>query len=109
MATSTPTYSLFLNLCKQYNLSFTIVHKSHIIVTQPYVYPNTTILEYNTLADKIFLAADIYLKDNSINYICSIPFNESIFIQRLNEYNSYVKQIKLNLIQAKVNYIENDF
>ena len=111
--TSSPTYSLFLNICEQYNLSFTIVHKSqsHIIVTQPYVYPNSTILEYNTNADKIFMALDIFFKPNNnfIQYIGSCPFNESKFSQLLNDYNSKVKLIKLNLIQTKLNSIEKDF
>lgn len=108
---NTPTYSLFLKICKQYNLSFTILHNSHIIVTQPYVNSFSTILEYNSHADKIFMALDIFFKPNSnfIQYIGTCPFNEPKFIQLLNDYNSKVKQIKLNLIQAKLNYIDKDF
>lgn len=108
--TPTPTYSLFLNLCKQYNLSAITIHKSHIIVTQPYVNSYSTILEYNSNADKIFMADSILLKPNVnlILYISTCPFNKSKFIQLLNDYNSYVKQIKLNLIQAKLNNINKD-
>ena len=108
---STPTYSLFLNICKQYNLSAITIHNSHIIVTQPYVNSYSTILEYNSNADKIFMALDIFFKPNInfIQYIGTCPFNESKFNQLLNDYNSKVKQIKLNLIQAKLNTIENDF
>lgn len=109
---STPNYSLFLKICKQYNLSFnTTIHKYHIIVTQPFVGSYSTILEYNSLADKIFMALDIFFKPNSnfIQYIGSCPFNEPKFIQLLNDYNSYVKQIKLNLIQTKLNNINKDF
>lgn len=108
---STPTYSLFLNICKQYNLSAITIHKSHIIVTQPFVGSYSTILKYNSIADKIFMALDIYFKPNSnfIQYIGTCPFNEPKFSQLLNDYNFYVKQIKLNLIQTKLNNINKDF
>lgn len=107
----TPNYSQFLKICKQYNLSFTLHHNYHIIVTQPYVNSCSTILEYNSLADKIFMTSSIKLKlyNNTIEYFNTCPFNEPKFIQLLNDYNSYVKQIKLNLIQAKLNNIEKDF
>lgn len=105
-----PNYTLFLNICKQYNLSFSAANYN-LIVTQPFVNPCTTILEYNTFADEIYMASNIILKldVNNIKYTGAFSFNKSKFIQLLNDYNRFVIIIKQNLIQSKLNSIEKDF
>lgn len=109
---NSPNYILFLNICKQYNLSLlTDKYRYSVIVTQPFVNPCTTILEYNFFADEIYMASNIILKqdDNNIKYIGTLSFNISKFIHLLNDYNRFVILIKLNLIQSKLNSIEKDF
>ena len=113
MTSNTPTYTLFLNLCNQYNLqvSHSILNPDTLVSLQPNLANNSYLLFYNPKSDKLNMAKEIYFTSwrNQIRYIDIQPFNQKKFEQLLNKYNQFVIQLKKNLIQIKLDRINQDF
>ena len=113
MTSNTPTYTLFLNLCNQYNLqvSHSIINPDTLVSLQPNLAQNSYLLLYYTRTDKLNMAKEIYFTSwcNQIRYIDIQPFNQKKFEQLLNKYNQFIIKLKKDLIQIKLDRIKQDF
>ena len=109
----TSNKQLFLNLCNQYNLqvSNSMINPDTIVSLQPYITKDSYLLLYYPHSDKLNMAKEIHLSSwgNKIRYIDIQPFNQKKFEQLLDKYNNYVIQLKKNLIQTKLDRINQDF
>jgi hypothetical protein len=109
----TSNKQIFLNLCKQYNLqvSHSIINPDTLVSLQPNLAQNSYLLLYYPHSDRLNMAKEIHFIPchNKIRYIDVQPFNQKKFEHLLNEYNQFVIKLKKNLIQTKLDRINQDF
>jgi len=77
---NTPTYTLFLNLCKQYNLqvSHSILNPDTLVSIQPNLSKNSYLLLYYPHSDKLNMAKEILFFPwcKQIHFVGIQPFNQ---------------------------------
>ena len=107
----TSNESLFYQICEKYNLSYTKAsyNTNEIVVTQPYVLGNYSIIIYCINNDKLFMASKIVAVHNEIRYHEVEPFNSYKFNKLIKKYNRFVLQFKQQKLQQKLQRINKDF